>query len=108
MAYEVTTSALSDTTTDAVIEVRGKLLSTNSGEARSFPLSRLHLSAFNVRSVRNAETIPALAAMIFAAGGLLNPLVVVPEKKKGVKGDCFGVVAGGRRLAALQLLMQEG
>ncbi len=108
MAYEVTTSEHNDTTTDAVIEVHGKLLSTDSGEARSLPLNRLHLSASNVRSVRNAETIPALAAMIFAAGGLLNPLVVVPEKKKGVKGDCFGVVAGGRRLAALQLLMQEG
>ena len=43
MAYEVTTSEHNDTTTDAVIEVHGKLLSTDSGEARSLPLNRLHL-----------------------------------------------------------------
>lgn len=110
MAYEVTTTKAIEAVAqgDSIVEVAGKLLSTDSGESRSIPLSLLHLSALNVRSVRNPESIPALAAMIHAAGGLLNPLVVIPEKTKGAKGEHFGVVAGGRRLAALELLVREG
>jgi hypothetical protein len=53
------------------------------------------VSARNVRKVRNPEGIPALAAMILSAGGLLNPLAVVPEKRKGSRVETFGVVAGG-------------
>ncbi len=110
MAYEVTTHGVSDTDApkNCVVEDAEKLLSVDSGEACAIPLNRLHLSERNVRSVRNPETVPTLAAMIYAAGGVLNPLVVVPEKKKGAKGERFGVVAGGRRLAALQLLVAEG
>jgi len=54
----------------------------------------------NVR--KSARTgIEELAAMI-AAKGLIYPLLVTPM------GERFGVVAGGRRLAALQLLAAQG
>ena len=110
MDYEVNSdgAALAAQETDAVIEVGGKLISTDSGEPRQIPLNRLHLSEYNVRKLRDPDTIPALAATIMAAGGLLNPLAVVPGKKKGAKGEQFGVIAGGRRLAALQWLVKQG
>jgi len=59
-----------------------------------------------VRKKHDPSTIPELAAAILAEGGLLNPLAVIPEKIKGSKGD-HGVVAGGRRLAALQYLAEH-
>jgi len=94
---------------DVAVEVDGVMVSVDKGEARAIPLHRLFLSEKNVRTVRNAESIPALAATILAQG-LLYPLCVVSERVKGskVKGETFGVVAGGRRLAALQLLVKEG
>lgn len=84
------------------------LESVDSGRPCSIPLNRLQLSAQNVRTLRDPDSIPALAATILAAGGLINPLSVVPERRKGVKGACFGVIAGGRRLAALQWLAERG
>ena len=100
MAYE-----LNDSATAAAVEVAVKLVSVESGKPLAVPLNKLHLSARNVRKVRDEASIPALAAMILASGGLLNPLAVVPEKTKSTKGATFGVVAGGRRLAALQWLV---
>lgn len=70
------------------------------------PLSVLWLSASNVRSKHDPEGIRALAGLIEAEGGLLNPLAVVVELVNGVEG--YGVVAGGRRLRALQLLVEQG
>lgn len=74
------------------------------------PLNRLFLSTQNVRKKRDPATIPALAAMILEHGGLLYPLVVIVERTTidGVEVEGWGVVAGGRRLAALQLLAREG
>lgn len=70
------------------------------------PLSVLWLSASNVRGKRDPESIKSLAALILAERGLLNPLAVVFEVVDGVEG--YGVVAGGRRLLALQLLVEQG
>jgi ParB family chromosome partitioning protein len=107
------------------------------GRREAIALNRLFLSQKNARKVRNPESIPALAAMI-ESQGLLYPLCVVPEQEpklvgKSAKPDkgarrksdgkgkrlgqarpveagahTYGVVAGGRRLAALQWLVQEG
>lgn len=100
--------AFDATNRDAVVEVDGEAVPVEQGRERDIPLNRLFLSARNVRKVRNPETIPALAAMIEAQGGLLYRLCVVAEKRKGIKGEAFGVVAGGRRLAALQWLAERG
>lgn len=92
---------------DVVVEVGGAVVPVAEGKERDIPLNRLFVSKQNVRTVRNPETIPALAAMI-ESQGLLYRLCVVPEKRKGIKSDSFGVVAGGRRLAALQWLVEHG
>lgn len=96
-----------EATNDAVVNVEGNPVPVEQGERRVIPLNRLFLSSQNVRKVRNAESIPELAAMI-EAQGLLYPLCVVVEKRNGAKGEHFGVVAGGRRLAALQWLAEKG
>lgn len=70
------------------------------------PLSVLWLSASNVRSKHDPEGIRTLAGLIEAEGGVINPLSVVVELVNGVEG--YGVVAGGRRLRALQLLVEQG
>lgn len=67
------------------------------------PLSALYISPDNVR--KGVVTgIAELAAMI-ESQSLLNPLQV--EKDEADTGK-FGVVAGGRRLRALQLLAKNG
>ncbi|MDM0036830.1 ParB/RepB/Spo0J family partition protein [Variovorax sp. J22P271] len=70
------------------------------------PLNCLFLSPFNVRKMRNAHSIPELAEQIDAET-LLNRLGVVAEEANGATGR-YGVVAGGRRLAALQYLAENG
>lgn len=67
---------------------------------RSVPLSQLRASARNVRKAGGAS-IDDLAASILAHG-LLQNLSVQPS------GEAFEVVAGGRRLAALQRLADSG
>lgn len=66
------------------------------------PLDQLQLSPRNARKTVGAG-VEDLAASI-AAHGLLQNLTVQPS----ANGDTFGVVAGGRRLAALHLLAQRG
>lgn len=66
------------------------------------PLERLFISEANVRRVHHAEGIVELAALI-EAQGLLQRLSVV-----AVSDGRFAVVAGGRRLRAMQLLAQSG
>ncbi|WP_084217418.1 ParB/RepB/Spo0J family partition protein [Xenophilus azovorans] len=100
-------AAFDATDRDVVVEVDGEVVPVEQGQERSIPLNSLFLSERNVRKVRNTETIPALAATI-EAQGLLYRLCVVPEKRKGTKGETFGVVAGGRRLAALHWLVKQG
>ena len=68
------------------------------------PLNRLRLSPNNVRK-SSSVVVDDLAAMIYSQG-LLHRLGVVP-RAKGKSGD-FDVVAGGRRLAALRLLVAQG
>ena len=68
------------------------------------PLNCLRLSPNNVRK-SSSVAVDDLAAMIYSQG-LLHRLGVVP-RAKGKSGD-FEVVAGGRRLAALRLLVEQG
>ncbi len=74
---------------------------TRSPEIQTAPLNKLVLDELNVRQDYNEETIAKLAANIAAKGQLQNVLV---RKHAGGK---FGVVAGGRRLKALQLLLKQ-
>lgn len=68
------------------------------------PLSHLSLSPRNARKTGGSD-IADLAANI-AANGVLQNLVVT--EVAGDAGDRFEVIAGGRRLSALQLLAKEG
>ena len=68
------------------------------------PLNQLHRSDLNVRKTGGTD-VTELAANIRAAQRLIQNLVVVPEKRG--KKDGYGVVAGGRRLAALSTLAKE-
>lgn len=65
------------------------------------PLNKLTVWTGNVRKMQNSDGIDALAASI-KAHGLQQNLVVRKDGKK------FAVVAGGRRLKALQQLSKAG
>lgn len=82
----------------------------NSG-LTTLPLFSLVLSDLNVRTTDRAADIAALADDI-AARGLKQNLVVVPAHFSTCEtedyGNKFEVVAGGRRLQALQLLASDG
>jgi len=67
------------------------------------PLGKLRLSEANVRKNDSNLFIEELAANI-EAKGLLQNLIVVPAKKRGM----FDVTAGGRRLRALNFLLTAG
>lgn len=67
----------------------------------SVPLAKLVPSQINVRKTYNAAGIEALAANIAVHKGLLQNLVVRP-----IEGGKYEVVAGGRRHAALKLLVK--
>lgn len=66
------------------------------------PLDRLVLGAANVRRVQRADGLEELAALIDAQGLLQRLSVVAQDDGR------FAVVAGGRRLRALQLLAERG
>jgi ParB family chromosome partitioning protein len=66
------------------------------------PLDKLVLSEANVRRVFNEDGLRELAALI-ASQGLLQRLAVVSQPD-----GFFAVIAGGRRLRAMQLLATEG
>lgn len=70
-------------------------------EIQLIPLSKLNHSPHNVRT-----TVPDVSDLVgsIRAHGLLKNLVVVPASK----GGGFQVVAGGRRLRALQQLLAAG
>jgi ParB family chromosome partitioning protein len=74
----------------------------SNASATLIPLSDLHLSTHNARRT-GGKDVEGLAANI-AALGLLQNLIVEPSPKS--MGG-FGVIAGGRRLAALKLLAQQ-
>lgn len=71
-------------------------------DTTSIPLNKLVLWSGNVRKTAGSDTGLAELAASIAAHGLINPLTVRPGK-----GDLFEVGAGGRRLAALQLLLKQ-
>src|ERR1035437_1747519 len=72
-------------------------------DTTSIPLNKLVAWDGNVRKTAGADTALAELAASIAAHGLLQSLVV----RKG-KRDTYAVVAGGRRLAALQSLAESG
>jgi ParB family chromosome partitioning protein len=72
-------------------------------DTTSIPLSKLTAWDGNVRKTAGADTALAELAASIAAHGLLQSLVV----RNGKKGK-FSVVAGGRRLLALQQLAESG
>ena len=72
-------------------------------EATSIPLNKLTAWDGNVRKTAGADTALEELAASIAAHGLLQSLVVRKDKK-----GKFSVVAGGRRLAALQQLAESG
>jgi ParB family chromosome partitioning protein len=81
---------------------------------QTLPLHCLALSTLNVRQTERDADIATLAEDI-AASGLKQNLVVIPAHFSTVDlpegsnyGDKFEVVAGGRRLQALQLLAEDG
>jgi len=74
---------------------------TSNSELTMIPLNLLHTSPLNARKTSTAS-VEELAASILSAKRVIQNLVVVPAKA-GKKAR-FGVVAGGRRLAALSML----
>lgn len=71
-------------------------------DTTSIPLNKLVAWSGNVRKTAGSDTGLAELAASIAAHGLLNNLIV----RKDRKGK-HAVIAGGRRLAALQLLADE-
>jgi len=71
-------------------------------DTTSIPLSKLVLWSGNVRKTAGSDTGLAELAASIAAHGLINPLTVRPGK-----GGKFEVGAGGRRFAALNLLLKQ-
>lgn len=76
-------------------------------QSESISLNKLKPSAMNVRKTGRETGIEELGVSI-AAHGLLHPLTVAPEiGKSGQPNGKFGVIAGGRRLTALRLLVKQ-
>lgn len=73
----------------------------NDATTTHIPFSKLFRSPMNVRRTTPAAAIEELAENIKALG-LIQSLAVVPD------GDRFGVVAGGRRFLAMELLAERG
>lgn len=67
------------------------------------PFSKLYLSDANVRKTRNDQDDAQLSADI-EARGLLQNLLVTKSKKRGQ----FAVIAGGRRLRAIGMIIDRG
>lgn len=67
------------------------------------PLNKLQLSANNVRKTHNQEADEQLSHDI-EARGLLQNLIVTKAKKRGQ----FDVIAGGRRLRAMTMIVERG
>jgi ParB family chromosome partitioning protein len=69
-------------------------------------IGRLAISPLNVR--KKAPGGIAELADLIKSQGLIHNLVVTEQQKKKKKTGNYEVVAGGRRLAALELLVAEG
>lgn len=75
---------------------------TSPGALRLIPLHQLTLSPYNSRQLVAVEEVEAMADSI-AAAGLLQNLVGYQDETGAV-----GIVGGGKRLRALQLLAAQG
>jgi ParB family chromosome partitioning protein len=72
------------------------------GQDVTVPLPQLFLSGNNVRKVRNTDNLPELAALIASQRLLHRPSVTAAGDGR------YAVEAGGRRLAACQLMQAQG
>jgi len=77
-------------------------------DLRAIPLACLVLAPENVRATPPSPADQAQLTASIKAHGLLESLVVRHEDDAGDGTDRFAVVAGGRRLAALNLLADDG
>jgi ParB family transcriptional regulator, chromosome partitioning protein len=77
-----------------------------SNELTFVPLKKLVRSSLNVRKT-GADSIDDLAASIAVHGLLQNLTVIKKPATSKTKADSYEVVAGGRRLAALQSLAKQ-
>ena len=75
---------------------------------RDIPLCRLALAPENVRKTPPDEAAEAQLRASIAEHDLLENLVVRPDKPDADGIERFAVVAGGRRLAALKALAENG
>ena len=75
---------------------------------QSIPLDRLELSPANVRKTAAGQTAFAELKANIAANGVLANLVVRALAPDNQDNPRYAVIAGGRRLAALSELTQEG
>ena len=74
---------------------------------RPIPLSQLELSPENVRKTPASDSALAELTASIAAHGLIGNLVV-QDGTPGPNGGRYPVIAGGRRLAALNALARDG
>ena len=74
---------------------------------REIPLSRLSLAPENVRKTPPDPRADAELKASIAALGLLENLVVRTDEPHEDGGDRYAVVAGGRRLKAMQALVED-
>ena len=74
---------------------------------RPIPLSQLELSPENVRKTPASDSALAEFTASIAAHGLIGSLVV-QDGSPGPNGGRYPVIAGGRRLAALNALARDG
>ncbi len=83
-------------------------MSDSDSAIRCLPLNSLIPSPQNVRKTpAEGAAFEQLKASI-AAHGLLENLLVQPAEANGDGADRYEVIAGGRRLAALRVLAEEG
>jgi ParB/RepB/Spo0J family partition protein len=75
-------------------------------EVKQIPLSKLKPSPANVRKTGADIGLQEFAASI-AAHGLLQPLVVEPERNGEGETGCYLVTAGERRRKALKILAKQ-
>lgn len=100
-----TAKAAKKSTTAKISRVDAQALKATleAAQIQMVPLSGLVKSQLNVRTVPYSDSSVRELADTIAAVGLLQNLVVHALGEGG-----FGVAAGGRRLAAMQLLASEG
>ena len=81
---------------------------TASSQFRFIPVRQLELSPLNVRKTGGEEGIGMLAELIHAEGVLQNLSVYECPPRDGESEDRYAVIAGGRRLRAMQRLIEQG